>query len=187
MAFINESLFFMVKRIFITLSFLLIFVAYGKYAKKVISKNLAKSENESVLKSIPKAEFFHFEDKKKFVIKDKTKSPLVHFWATWCGPCEEELPSIIKYVVKNKGKMHLYLIAVNDKPVEIKKFLRKFKIYSEVFTILTDDSDIHKNKYGTYKLPETYLFNTDHSLVKKFVGPQEWSTSYYQKFVQFID
>jgi hypothetical protein len=37
-----------------------------------------------------------------------------------------------------------------------------------------DNQAVHRDAYGTSKLPETYLFKADGLLLRKFVGPQEW-------------
>lgn len=176
----------MSKRIFITLSFILAVVCYGEYTKDKINNVLSESSAEEILKVVPKANLIDLKTGKVVDLTQVNKAVLVHFWATWCGPCEKELPDIIKYAQKNKTRMHLYLVAVNDKDHVVKKFLKKFKAYEESFTVLKDNADIHTSKYGTYKLPETYLFKKDGKIVKKFVGPQDWLTSYYQNFVQYL-
>ena len=50
---------------------------------------------------------------------------MVHFWATWCAPCEAELPEFID-LAKKFEKITFFLIAVNDEEKKIHKFFKRF-------------------------------------------------------------
>ncbi|MEX1099099.1 MAG: hypothetical protein WEB87_01660, partial [Bacteriovoracaceae bacterium] len=66
-------------------------------------------------------------------------------------------------------------VAVNDEKKDVKKFLKKYKVEkNNNFLILTDDEFVHQKFFGTYKLPETYLFGKDAKLLRKFSGAQNW-------------
>ena len=102
------------------------------------------------------------------------KFSMVHFWATWCAPCEAELPAFIN-LAKKFERIAFVLIAVNDDDKKIRKFFKRFgKLPSNVY--LSHDRDGKTStRFGTIKLPETYLFafkNGRH--INKYIGAQEW-------------
>lgn len=141
-----------------------------------------RQDSSKALSALPKIELPYFnKPASSFNLKKSAEEGnylFIHFWATWCGPCETEFPELIKLteMMKDKKNVKFLFITVNDKVKEVKKFLKKFKNKSN-FVILVDNEFIHQNYFGTFKLPETYLFGPDTSLIKKYVGPQKWSDS----------
>ena len=102
----------------------------------------------------------------------------VHFWATWCVPCLDELPALVQYVddvSKLKGeKNELFLIAVDDRPEKVNEFIRKKGINLRDSVLLYDNNEESYLKYGVSKVPETFVFNPKGQVIQKFVGPQKW-------------
>ncbi len=48
-------------------------------------------------------------------VKDSgTKAILIHFWATWCGPCETELPDLLNFINEQNGDVAYLIVAIND-------------------------------------------------------------------------
>lgn len=137
------------------------------------------SRTGSVITTMPDAPFRLLQSPEKLVtVKDvsRGKRVLVHFWATWCAPCEVEFPDLVRSMnsLKSSSQDLLFvLVAVASDPVEVKKFLKKYNVSGENILLLTDDEESHK-AFGTYKLPESYLFDTEFRLVKKYPGKQEW-------------
>ena len=79
--------------------------------------------------------------------------------------------------LKEKKNIVFLLVAVNDNLIEIKKFLKKFDLSLNNILVLEDNLDAHK-EYGTYKMPETFLFSPSGTIVKKFTGQKPWSQKY---------
>lgn len=139
----------------------------------------------SVLKELPNSTFKYFNSDKTYDIRkeSQTKKLFVHFWATWCGPCEVEFPELVKIIDKYKDtETEFLLITVDDEAINVKKFFKKNKIDMNNFVLLVDNQKIYKEFFGTIKLPETYLFEKKGALLRKFSGPQRWSEDFYQKF-----
>ena len=65
------------------------------------------------------------------------------------------------------------LVAVNDEPKKIKKFLKKFP--SLKGKVLLDSSSAHQKFFGVYKLPETFIVGRDGTILKKYEGAKEWT------------
>lgn len=99
------------------------------------------------------------------LIKPKGKPLLINFWATWCDPCREEFPDLVKIDQHFKGKIDFITISLDDL-AEIKtsvpKFLREVKAEMPAYLLRTADESaaialVAKNWSGN--LPMTVLFN----------------------------
>jgi thiol-disulfide isomerase/thioredoxin len=101
----------------------------------------------------------------------------VHFWATWCVPCEAEFPELVNFSLKKQNDLFVF-VAVSDEILKVRKFLDRFPAIKNNprFILLIDNDGVYYNNFGTAKVPETYVFNNDTELsgVTKLVGPQQW-------------
>lgn len=95
---------------------------------------------------------------------------LVHFWATWCPPCRDEIPSLQRLArdFSKYDDFGLVMIAVADETQKAKVFLGDWG----TMALYDPNWDVAK-RYGTDKLPETYLVVRG-EVVKKFVGQTNW-------------
>lgn len=95
---------------------------------------------------------------------------LVHFWATWCPPCIDEIPSLQRLARDFQGQdaFSVVMIAVDDEKTKVTKFLGP-----GWDMVLFDPTWDVARRYGTDKLPETYLVVRG-QVVDKFVGAQNW-------------
>jgi thiol-disulfide isomerase/thioredoxin len=95
---------------------------------------------------------------------------LVHFWATWCPPCIDEIPSLQRLTrdFQDRDGFSVVMIAVNDEKDKVIPFLGP-----GWDMVLFDPSWDVANRYGTEKLPETYLVVRG-EVVEKFVGATNW-------------
>jgi cytochrome c biogenesis protein CcmG, thiol:disulfide interchange protein DsbE len=118
---------------------------------------------------------------KNSFVNPKSKGIYLHFWATWCGPCELEFPEFIKHARKFENKnLHFITIAVNDKPEAIKKYLKKYGKLPSNMTVFLDPDQLSL-KFGTTKLPETFLLDKKGKFYTKFIGPQNWTSNYFSQ------
>ncbi len=78
------------------------------------------------------------------VLKPAGKPRLVNFWATWCDPCREEFPDLVKLDADYKGRIDIVTVSLDD-PNDIKtivpKFLREMKAEMPAFLLVTPDED----------------------------------------------
>ena len=92
---------------------------------------------------------------------------LVNIWASWCVPCREEHPLLMKL---NKYQS-VKLIGFNyrDNLNNAKNFINKFgNPYSQ---ILIDNEGILSVEFGAYGVPETFIIDKNKKIVRKFIGP----------------
>ncbi len=182
-------------RIAAILSVIAITVVYTFWQKKSLESQLvSSSKSESVLMKLPAATFETLEGT-PFPLDDLYKDGslkllVVHYWGTWCAPCEAELPELLKFIdsFKDKPGVKFLLVAVNDDLMKVRKHLKEQQIPKDAPIIwLLDNKNVHKEIFGTIRVPETYVFSSDKMTLKKYVGPQEWNkTMFFQTFDEFL-
>jgi len=104
------------------------------------------------------------------------KVVLLNFWASFCAPCIEEMPSLQK-LWETYGPDEFAVIGVavdrETKPAAVEKFIAKFQLS---FPIPLDPLGNVRETYEITKLPITYLINRDGELVGRFIGERDWSS-----------
>ena len=108
-------------------------------------------------------------------LKDFAGKPvMINLWASWCSPCVKEFPSLQRLVEHYKG--HLVVLAVShDRSREdLDSFIQTFGSVPPGFVILWDKDRKTSDLFGTDQLPETYILDRGHRLVRKVTGEQLW-------------
>jgi peroxiredoxin len=102
---------------------------------------------------------------------------LVNFWATWCKPCEDEMPAMQRlYEQLPREGFELLAVSVDEDPAEVLAFQQRLGLG---FPILLDQGQRVARSYETFRFPETLLVGRDGRLVERFVGPKEWDAAAY--------
>jgi cytochrome c biogenesis protein CcmG/thiol:disulfide interchange protein DsbE len=101
------------------------------------------------------------------------KVVILNFWATWCPPCVEEMPSLVQLQQRFKDKGVVVLgVNLDVDGDAYHQFLKSYKID---FLTVRDPDHKSSDLYGTFKFPETYIIDRDGILRRKFIGAVEWS------------
>ena len=98
---------------------------------------------------------------------------LVNFWATWCPPCVEELPSLMTLQERMKGRGVVVVGVSID--VDGDAYHRFLKLHNINFVTVRDPEQKVASAYGTSGWPETYIIDRQGVLRRKFVGPVDWN------------
>jgi peroxiredoxin len=100
------------------------------------------------------------------------KYVLLNFWATWCPPCVEELPSLnaLYDALRNDGLVVLGVSVDEDEDL-YQRFLEAHRV---MFPTVRDPERNVSNRYGTFKYPESYLIDREGMVIRKYVGPENW-------------
>ncbi|MBI4546523.1 MAG: redoxin domain-containing protein [Ignavibacteriae bacterium] len=94
------------------------------------------------------------------------KVVLVNIWAPWCGPCRMETPGFVKLYEQYKVQgFEILSVAVETNEKDVKAFIKKYGVRWSVGM----DDEIAR-AYGTYGLPDNFLFGPDGKVIKHFVG-----------------
>jgi len=98
---------------------------------------------------------------------------VLNFWATWCPPCIDEMPSLEKLhqALADQG-VAVIAVSVDERFSDVPAFVQKFDL---TFSVLYDEGKKVSRKYQTFKYPETYILDREGRLKSKVVGPRDWA------------
>ncbi len=98
---------------------------------------------------------------------------VLNFWATWCPPCIEEIPSLNEFQKRLASQGVVVLGVSVDKSEKVyREFLRKANVS---FQTARDPEAGISAEYGTFKFPETYVIDSNGRVVQKHIGARNWS------------
>jgi peroxiredoxin len=97
----------------------------------------------------------------------------LNFWATWCKPCAEEMPSMQKVYEQFEGKpFEIVAVSVDSEPAStVAEFVETYGI---TFPVLHDRSGKIKETYKTTGVPETFIVDQNGVVAEKVWGPRDW-------------
>ena len=99
----------------------------------------------------------------------------LNFWATWCKPCREEMPSM-EVLYKNFDRDGLVVLAVSIDRVTTKKDIPPFvSSMNLTFPVLVDSWGQTDKRYKLMGVPETYIIDQQGILREKIIGPRDWT------------
>jgi cytochrome c biogenesis protein CcmG, thiol:disulfide interchange protein DsbE len=101
------------------------------------------------------------------------KPVLLNFWATWCPPCVQEVPSLVALQTQMGDKVTILAVSVDDDGEAYKSFTEKRM--QGVLTIRDPDKK-SSGVFGTYQFPESFLIDKDGKIQRKFIGGVEWNS-----------
>jgi cytochrome c biogenesis protein CcmG/thiol:disulfide interchange protein DsbE len=97
---------------------------------------------------------------------------ILNFWASWCPPCIEELPSLLD-LQHHLPQVTVLAISEDEDPQLYQQFLVDNQV--DLLT-LRDPSARIQLMYGTQKIPESYVIDRNGILRRKFVSAQNWTS-----------
>lgn len=125
---------------------------------------------------------FKLADGNRSVDLDKLRGHvvIVNFWATWCTPCLEELPSLLALKRELPG-VEIVAISQDEDPQTYAHFLLSNNV---TLVTLRDPSARIPKLYGTVKIPESYVIDPNGILRRKFVSAQDWTSPEIVNYLQ---
>ena len=109
----------------------------------------------------------------------KGKVVVLNFWATWCAPCLDELPSL-QQLQKEMPAVRIVAVSIDDDKVAYDAFLKQ---YSISLLSVRDGSTASNLKFGSVKVPESYVIDRQGLIRRKFIGPQDWTSPEITSFL----
>lgn len=102
---------------------------------------------------------------------------LLHFWASWCEPCLDELPKLVEFASAFSGRpLTLVTVTLDERWEDALKVLPDRPDTEGVVALRDPEAKVSK-AYGTFEVPETYLIDPQSRLITKWVGPQDWAAA----------
>lgn len=106
----------------------------------------------------------------------------INFWATWCPPCVEEMPSIQNLYngFKDKNEFRMVTILYKD---DYEKAMAFLKQNNYAVPVLIDREGKSAKAYGVTGVPETYIVDKQGVLRQKVIGPADWNSIESDSFI----
>ena len=112
------------------------------------------------------------------------KVVLLNFWATWCPPCVQEMPSLNDTYERYRGDGFVVLgVSVDEDERQYEEFLRRSGV---TFPTVRDPERGVSTRYGTMKYPESFLISRDGRVLRKYVGPEEWRRPEIDNYIRSV-
>jgi peroxiredoxin len=102
---------------------------------------------------------------------------LVNFWATWCKPCEDEMPAMDRlYRELHPAGFELLAISVGEQLSVVRGFRDRLGV---TFPVLLDSDKSVSTTWQTFAFPESLLVDRDGTVLERYVGPRDWDAPAY--------
>jgi len=158
------------KLVIVLVSIAILALAFG-----VVWMQSSKYEPLTVGKVAPDFNLPDLNEKEIRLSDFRGKVVFLNFWATWCKPCREEMPSM-EILYKNFEKDGLAILAISIDRVTTKKDIPPFvKALNLTFPILIDSWGQTDKRYKLMGVPETYIIDQQGILREKVIGPRDWT------------
>ncbi len=105
----------------------------------------------------------------------RDKVVMVHFWATWCPPCVEEMPTLEQlYRLSGSTEFAILAVSVDEGGAgAVAEFMQRNGLS---LPALLDPGRSVAGLYGTFKFPETYIVDRRGVVKHKVIGPRDWTS-----------
>ena len=98
---------------------------------------------------------------------------VLNFWATWCAPCVEEVPSLVEMQRRMKAKgVTVLAVSVDVDENAYRQFVRDHSV--NLLTVRDPDQKSN-SLFGTSKFPETFIVDRNGVMRRKFIGAVDWT------------
>lgn len=117
----------------------------------------------------------------------KGKAVVLNFWATWCEPCREEMPSLARLDRRWQGKgLTVLTVAVADNAKRVEDFLWEALPERQTLPVLHDREQTISRAWGARMLPTTLVLDRRHRIVARGLGAIDWDAPAIDKQLQAL-
>jgi cytochrome c biogenesis protein CcmG/thiol:disulfide interchange protein DsbE len=100
------------------------------------------------------------------------KVVVLNFWASWCPPCIEEIPSL-NQLQHQMPQLVVLAVDVDEDPEAYRQFLVEHRVD---FTTIRDAQRRSNALYGTVRFPESFVIDRHGQVLRKFISAQDWTS-----------
>lgn len=157
-------------------------VVIGLFKMGFFSQESVKSS--SPFRAAPEFSLKDFKGTAHRLSELKGNVVMLHFWASWCPPCLDEIPHWVELATRYKDRgLRLVAISLDEKWEDAHKILPSDQTLGKVLSLL-DQGAKASDLYGSYQFPETYLLSPRLEILYKWVGPQDWQGEKMTKLIE---
>ena len=119
--------------------------------------------------------------------RHKGKAVVLNFWATWCEPCREEMPSLARLDARWQAKgLTVLTVAVADSEKRVEEFLWETLPGKQTLPVLHDREQTISRAWGARMLPTTVVLDRKHRIVARGRGAIDWDAPAIDKQLQSL-
>jgi peroxiredoxin len=108
---------------------------------------------------------------------------VLNFWATWCSPCVQEIPSLNEFQKRfAKSGVVVVAVSIDKNPGKYRAFLDRIHVS---FDTARDPQAEISARYGTFQYPETYVIK-DGRVMRKFANAEDWVSDDMTQYIQSL-
>ncbi|WP_414047798.1 TlpA family protein disulfide reductase [Macrococcus equi] len=160
----------------ITMILLIIFLCLAGYSVYQVTEFNRSADNEQKVVThqhpINNKFISHLKikdlDNENTHLKDQLKHDIniINFWASWCEPCNNEMPELVKFNQEKPNHVGLIGMNVQDKESKRMAFIKKYKAHYPMFIL----NEKQMKQYKIYNIPTTLFVNKEGKVIKTYVG-----------------
>jgi cytochrome c biogenesis protein CcmG/thiol:disulfide interchange protein DsbE len=110
------------------------------------------------------------------------KVVVLNFWASWCAPCVEEMPSLQAFQ-QTMPQVQVVAVASDEPFANYQHYVARQHI--DLLTVF-DQNQTSNKLYGSFKFPETYIIDKQGVIRRKLIGPQDFTSPSFLKYIQTL-
>jgi peroxiredoxin len=116
------------------------------------------------------------------------KVVLLNFWATWCPPCVEEMPSMERLATQlaNRPDFAVVPVSMDDQQAAVAAFVNKSFPQGSHMTLWWDPTKSVAGRFGTSQFPETFLIDREGLIRYYFINQRDWSSGRAQRCIESV-
>lgn len=111
------------------------------------------------------------------------KVVILNFWASWCAPCVEEMPSLQAFQ-QQMPDVQVVAIDSNEAFAKYQRYITQQHI--SLLTVF-DENQTSNKLYGSFKFPETYIIDKKGIVRRKLIGPQDFTSPSFVRYIQKLN
>jgi thiol-disulfide isomerase/thioredoxin len=108
------------------------------------------------------------------------KVVVLNFWASWCAPCIEEMPSLEALKQQNMPQVQIVAIASDEPFAQYQNYVSQNHI--DLLTVF-DEKQVSNKLYGSFGFPETYIIDKQGVIRRKLIGPQDFTSPSFLSYL----
>jgi thiol-disulfide isomerase/thioredoxin len=110
------------------------------------------------------------------------KPVMINFWASWCAPCVEEIPSL-EALHHQMPDLKILTVSVDEDSDAYAKFLAEHPMDMDK---VRDPSQQSNRSFGSYRFPETFVIDSHGVVQRRFIGMQDWTSPEMLQFLRQV-
>ncbi len=164
------------------------FVPWGMNESPAVVRATAQLGGEWVDRPAPPFELPDSSGKTHTLSEYRGKVVFLNFWASFCDPCREEMPSMERLVRQYESQgMVMIAVSHDTKKADMDRFMAEFLPgQRSAMTVLWDPEVSVAPKYGTELIPETYIIDREGRIVARFVNAYDWTRPEVKQLIEAL-